>query len=104
MEGHIRQVARPEVELLPVREISAGDSVGYNAPFTAERPMRVGVLNLRYADGYPRGFSGQGRALAGERALPLLGRVSTDLTAIELAASPAVVAGRTVTIDSDLPP
>src|SRR3546814_10890224 len=51
MEGHIRQVARPEVELLQVREISAGDSVGYNATFTAERPMRVGVLNLGYADG-----------------------------------------------------
>src|SRR3546814_4854043 len=72
MEGHIRQVARPEVEFLQVREISAGDSVGYNATFTAERPMRVGVLNLGYADGYLRGFSGQGRALAGERALPWL--------------------------------
>src|SRR3546814_10480830 len=56
------------VELLQVREISAGVSVGYNATFTAERPMRVGVLNLGYADGYLRGFSGQiGRASCRER-------------------------------------
>lgn len=102
MEGRIRQVARPEVELLQVREINAGDSVGYNATFTAERPMRVGVLNLGYADGYLRGFSGQGRALAGERALPVLGRVSMDLTVIDLAAAPDLREGDHVTIDFDL--
>src|SRR3546814_8429958 len=91
------------VELLQVREISAGDSGGYNATFTAERPMRVGVLNLGYADGYLRGFSGQGRALAGERALPVLGRVSMDLTVIDLAAAPDLREGDHVTIDFDLP-
>src|SRR3546814_18162466 len=64
MEGHIRQVARPEVELLQVREISAGDSVGYNATFTAERPMRVGVLNLGYADGSNRKSVVWGKSVA----------------------------------------
>src|SRR3546814_15452465 len=103
MEGNIRQGARPEVELLQVREISAGDSVGYIATFTAERPMRVGVLNLGYADGYLRGFSGQGRALAGERALPVLGRVSMDLTVIDLAAAPDLREGDHVNIAVDSP-
>src|SRR3546814_11311164 len=44
-EGHIRQVVHPEAEILQVRRIGAGDGVGYNATFIADRPMRIGVLN-----------------------------------------------------------
>ena len=41
---HIRQVAQPEAQLIQVRELQAGDSVGYNATFTAPSAMRIGVL------------------------------------------------------------
>lgn len=101
-EGHIRQVVTPEVELLQVRDVGPGDTVGYNATFAVERPMRIGVLNLGYADGYLRGFSGTGQAFADGQALPVLGRVSMDLTVIDLGNAPALREGDHVTIDFDL--
>ena len=57
-EGHIRQVARVEAEILQRRRIEAGASVGYNATFTAERAHELAIVNLGYGDGYLRGFLG----------------------------------------------
>src|SRR5690606_19404223 len=63
--GNIRQAVTPEAQILQRRRIGPGDTVGYNATFTATRNMEVAILNLGYADGYLRGFSGSGRALWG---------------------------------------
>jgi alanine racemase len=84
--GHIARVVRVEAQILQVRDVPAGDTVGYGATFTADRPMRVAILNLGYADGYLRAFAGYGAALAGERRCPLVGRVSMDLVAVDLGA------------------
>ena len=46
--------------------------------------MRLAILNLGYADGYLRAFAGHGAARLGERTLPLVGRVSMDLVAIDI--------------------
>jgi alanine racemase len=103
LAGHIRQVARPEAAIMQVRQIAAGDSVGYNATFTAPIAMRVGVISLGYADGYLRCWSGKGAMLAGEARLPVLGRVSMDMTVIDLSAAPQLVEGDWVTADYALP-
>ena len=60
--GHIRQVVRVEARIVQRRRVEAGDSVGYNATWTARAPAELAILNLGYADGYLRGFSGTGRA------------------------------------------
>src|SRR5690606_15400014 len=65
--GHIRQVAFPEAQILQRRRLGTGESIGYNATFVADRPIEVAVLNVGYADGYLRGFSGRGHALADGR-------------------------------------
>ena len=44
--------------VMQVRDIAAGECVGYNATFTAPAAMRVGVIALGYADGYLRCWSG----------------------------------------------
>lgn len=104
MVGHIRQVAHPEVEILQVRAVGPGDAIGYNATFAADRPMRIGVINLGYADGYLRSFSPNGRALAADgAALPVIGRISMDLVAIDLSAAPDLGEGGRVRIDFRLP-
>ncbi len=103
LEGTIRQVARPEAALMQVRDIAAGDSVGYNATFVADRAMRIGVISLGYADGYLRCWSGKGAMLAGETRLPVLGRVSMDMTVIDLSAAPDLREGDWVTADYSLP-
>lgn len=100
---HIRQVARPEAVIMQVRKIAAGDSIGYNATFTAPTAMRVGVISLGYADGYLRCWSGKGTMLSGEARLPVLGRVSMDMTVIDLSAAPQLREGDWVSADYDLP-
>src|SRR5690606_19232005 len=50
LEGVIQQVAHPQAAVLQLRELSVGDSVGYNATFTAPRPMRAATVSLGYAD------------------------------------------------------
>lgn len=101
--GRIAQVVTPEVQLLQRRRVAAGGSVGYNASWTASRDTEVGIVNLGYADGYLRAFSGRGRAMAAGAALPVIGRVSMDLTAIDLTAAPALHEGDWVRIDYALP-
>jgi alanine racemase len=103
LANEIRQVAHPRAALLQVREIAAGEGVGYNAAFVAPAPMRVGVVSLGYADGFLRCWGGKG-ALRSEGAdLPLLGKVSMDMVVVDLAAAPAVREGDWVDVPYDLP-
>jgi alanine racemase len=103
LEDAIRQVAYPEAALIQVREIAAGDSVGYNETFVASGPMRVGVISLGYADGYLRCWSGIGSFSAGGAVLPVLGRISMDMTVIDLTAAPQLAEGDWVSADFHLP-
>lgn len=103
LDGVIRQVVRPEAAIIQTRMLQAGDTVGYNATFTAPQRMRVGVISLGYADGYLRCWSSKGMALSDGRRLPVLGRVSMDMTIIDLAAAPELAEGDWVTMEYDLP-
>lgn len=100
---HIRQVIQPECALLQVREIAAGETIGYNATFTAPTAMRVGVIALGYADGFLRCWSGKGAARSGNRILRVLGRVSMDMSVIDLTGAPDLREGDWVTMDYALP-
>lgn len=102
-EGHIRQVARVEAQIVQRRTIPAGESCGYGATFVAKEDSEAAILNIGYADGYLRGFSSRGSAFVGEYALPVLGRVSMDLIAVGCDAAPQLKEGDWVEIDYDLP-
>ena len=102
LAGHIAQVAWPEAAVIQVRTLVAGDTVGYNATFTAEREMRIGVVALGYADGYLRCWSGKGAFDCEGRRLPVLGRVSMDMTAVDLTDAPDVREGDWLSLDYDL--
>jgi alanine racemase len=99
----IRQVATPEAQILQRRLVRAGDTVGYNAAWTAPADTEVAILNLGYADGYLRCFTGKGLAMAQGVTLPLIGRVSMDLTAIDVTALPTLREGDWVTMSYALP-
>lgn len=101
--GHLRAVVTLEAQLLQRRTVRAGESVGYGATWTAQRDTAVGIANLGYADGYWRAFAGQGVACAGDASLPLVGRVSMDLIALDLSAAPDVNEGDWITLPLDLP-
>jgi alanine racemase len=94
--GH-RNPMRPVVELqarvLQVRTVPKGETVGYNATWTAKHLTRVAIVAVGYADGYPRAASatdatpGASAIVSGTRC-PLAGRVSMDLLAIDITALP----------------
>lgn len=101
--GHIRNVVTPEAQVIQVRTLKAGDSIGYGATFTAERDMPVALLNIGYADGYWRNLSGKGHARFGDTLLPLIGRVSMDLVAVDISRGGDWREGDWMPLDFDLP-
>lgn len=92
LSGIIRQVATPQAALIQTRRIHAGDSVGYNASFTAAQDMPIGVISLGYADGILRSWAG-GYLQHGEQRLPILGKVSMDMIVVDLSAAPDLAEG-----------
>lgn len=99
---HIRQVAQPQAQILQVRQLKAGDKLGYNALFEAEREMTAAIVAIGYADGYLRSFTNSGQCLANGQTLPVLGRVSMDLTIIDISAAADLQEGDWVDVDYDL--
>ncbi|QYU70502.1 hypothetical protein J4558_10455 [Leptolyngbya sp. 15MV] len=89
--------------MIHLRDLSPGDSVGYNATFTADRAMRAGVVSLGYADGYLRCWSGRGALRHGEARLPVLGRVSMDMVVVDLSAAPDLREGDWLDVPWHLP-
>ena len=77
-----------------VRELPAGSSISYGRTFTTQRPTRVATLSVGYADGYPRALSNRDAAvlIRGQRC-PVLGRVTMDLTMVDVSEVKDVAVG-----------
>jgi len=103
LAAKIRQVAYPQAAIMQIRTVRAGEAIGYNATFRASRDMRVAVVGIGYADGYLRCWSNLGAIAAQPAMLPVLGRVSMDMTVIDLATAPDLNEGDWVTLDYHLP-
>jgi alanine racemase len=85
-------------QLIAVQQLQAGDTVGYGSTFTAERPMRIGVVACGYADGYPR-HAGTGTPVLVEGVRTrTLGRVSMDMLSVDLGPVPTAQPGSEVTL------
>ena len=85
-------------ELIAVRELRAGDSVGYGCTFTASRPTRLGVVACGYADGYPRHApTGTPILVCGKRTRTV-GRVAMDMLFADLTGIPEAALGSPVTL------
>ncbi|MET0240922.1 MAG: alanine racemase [Sphingobium sp.] len=100
----LRQVVRPYAQIVQRRTVRAGESVGYGATYVADRDREAAIINLGYADGYLRGFSDTGHALAEDgTVLPIMGRVSMDLIVVDVSDRPGLAEGNWVEIAFDLP-
>jgi len=95
--GHLnlmRIVVRLEGRIVQVRDVEAGDTVGYGAIWTARRPTRLAIVAVGYADGFLRAASASdgkpgAEAIVAGRPCPLAGRVSMDLLAVDVTDLPA---------------
>jgi alanine racemase len=76
--------------VVAVREICAGEGVGYGHDWVAERPTRLALVPLGYADGLPRGAAGSRMLLHG-RSVPVVGRISMDQAILDAGDAPVAV-------------
>ncbi len=85
----MRSVVTLEAPILQVRNVGAGETVGYNNQWTARKPSRIATVALGYADGIPRGAAntdtkpGPEVAILGQRC-PIAGRISMDLITVDV--------------------
>lgn len=95
---HVDPALEWKAAILEIKDIPPNAPIGYGAMFRAQEPMRVGVLAVGYADGFPHRLSNKGRIIAAGRRVPILGAVSMDLTTVDLTALPHLRAGDSVTL------
>jgi alanine racemase len=94
----LRPVMTLSSELIAVQTLAAGDRVGYGGIFTADAPMRIGVVACGYADGYPRHAPTGTPVLVEGRRTRTVGRVSMDMLTVDLGPVPAARIGSPVTL------
>jgi len=83
-----QEVSQPVVTLLApvlqVKYLKQGETIGYNASYTAPRDMRIAIVGAGYADGVPVAQSNKGTAIMHDMEVPIVGRVSMDLTILDV--------------------
>ncbi len=94
--ARLRPVMTLESKIISVRELPAGEPVGYGARFVAERPTRVGVVAMGYADGYPRHAATGTPIMVDGQMTRLIGRVSMDMLTVDLTDLPGAGLGSRV--------
>ncbi len=86
-------VMRVRTEVIAVRELERGQSVGYSATWQAHRPSRIATIPMGYADGLSRSLSNRGWVLLRGRRAPLVGLVSMDMAMVDATDIPGVAVG-----------
>jgi len=89
--GHllpVRPVMAVRSRVIDLREVAAGSSVGYGRTWRAKEPARIATLAIGYADGLPRAAGNRGHVLLRGRRAPMVGRISMDLTTLDVTAIP----------------
>jgi alanine racemase len=89
----LRPVLSWKTRVLTVKEVAAGEAVGYMGTFVTKAWSRIAVLPVGYADGYPRLLSNRARVIVGGEYAPVVGRVSMDLTIVDVSQIPSATVG-----------
>jgi alanine racemase len=80
----LRPVLSWKTRVLTIKDVAAGEAVGYMGTFVTKERSRIAVLPVGYADGYPRLLSNRARMVVGGEYAPVVGRVSMDLTIVDV--------------------
>lgn len=99
IDNPMRPVIRLKARILQLRDVETGDRVGYNGTYTAPSRRRIATLDIGYADGYLRAFSNKGQAYIKDCAVPVIGRVSMDMLAIDVTDVPPALLDAETLVD-----
>ncbi|SDT15946.1 alanine racemase [Halopseudomonas xinjiangensis] len=89
-------VMQLDSKIIAVRQIETGEPIGYGSRFVTQRPTRIGVVAMGYADGYPRHARDGTPVLVGGQRTGLIGRVSMDMLTVDLTDLPQAGLGTPV--------
>lgn len=95
--GTLRLPVKPiltwKTRILSLRDFGADQPLGYGATYVTKAPAHVAVLPVGYADGFNRQLSNRGRVILREHYAPIVGRISMDLTLVDVTGIPGVSVG-----------
>jgi alanine racemase len=95
--GTLRMPVKPiltwKTRILSLRDFGANQPLGYGATYVTKAPAHVAVLPVGYADGYNRQLSNRGRVIVREHYAPIVGRISMDLTLVDVTGIPGTTVG-----------
>lgn len=83
-ESGLKRIFSWKTDVMDVREVKAGDFVGYGTAYQATHNMRIAVLPLGYSNGYPRGLSNRGHVLIKGKKAPITGLINMNLFMVDI--------------------
>jgi alanine racemase len=86
----VKPVLTWKTRILSLRDMRAGQALGYGGTYVTKAPSRIAILPVGYADGLNRGLSAGGRVIVREHYAPIVGRISMDLTTVDVTGIPGV--------------
>ncbi len=84
VQANLKQVSRLVTRISQIKDIPVGDSVGYNRSWVAQRPTRLAILSIGYADGLNRHLAGNGHVMVAGHEAPIVGKVCMDMCFVDV--------------------
>ena len=89
----VKPVLTWKTRILSLRDVRANQALGYGGIYVTKAAARIAVLPVGYADGFNRALSSRGRVIIREHYAPIVGRISMDLTLVDVTGLPGVAVG-----------
>ena len=89
----VKPVLTWKTRILSLRDVPANQALGYGGIYVTKAPARIAVLPVGYADGFNRALSSRGRVIVREHYAPIVGRISMDLTLVDVTGLPGIEVG-----------
>ncbi|UNM05968.1 MAG: alanine racemase [Holosporaceae bacterium] len=89
---HLTPAIKARAQILEVKNVEKGVSIGYDATFISTKKMKIGTISAGYADGIPLSYTNKGVFMLNNHPVPIIGRVSMDLCVVDLSDVPAKLA------------
>ncbi len=87
-----------KTRIFSLRDVGAGQAIGYSGAYVTQAPARIAALPVGYADGLSRHLSSRGRVIVLDQYAPIVGNVSMDITLVDVTAIPGAEIGSEVII------
>jgi alanine racemase len=89
----VKPVLTWKTRILSLRDVRANQALGYGGIYVTKAPARIAALPVGYADGFNRALSSRGRVIVREHYAPIVGRISMDLTLVDVTGLPGIEVG-----------